>query len=106
MVNVPTDLYELLDSHCTVEQLHALLRVHREFSPDIRIGTLKGEAIRNIRIAVDSHMIPVEAVHDLLRDSEENGDQHIFYFRPKNASVAKRCRDAEACAPRLAENRV
>ena len=43
---------------------------------------------RNLREAVDAKVIEISEVFDLIRRSEENGNQHIFYFRPLTKKLA------------------
>lgn len=44
---------------------------------------------RNVRAALDSNAIKLEEVFDLIRSSEENGNQHIFYYKPKTRRLAE-----------------
>lgn len=91
----------LVESLATTEQIQNLLRT-RKGHKDVRIGAEnKSEVVyRNLREAVDKRAIEIEAVFDLIRDSEESGNQHIFYYKPKSRAIA----DAlafENIAPRL-----
>src|SRR5205085_9276660 len=43
---------------------------------------------RNLREAVEAKAINLEAVFDLIRSGEENGNQHIFCYKPKSLSIA------------------
>ncbi len=83
-------LLRLVDDLCTADQVKELLRFAKERNPkDIRItAENKSDLIeRNLRAALDSGGIAPERVYDAIRDAEENGDQHIFYFKPRSRAV-------------------
>ncbi|MCC6394769.1 MAG: hypothetical protein IT167_29515 [Bryobacterales bacterium] len=75
---------------CTAEQIQSLLRLHKG-SDGVRITAENKEALvsRNLRDAVDAKVITEEQVNNLIRGAEENGGQHIFYFRCTKAYGAK-----------------
>jgi hypothetical protein len=84
------NLLRLVDTLCTADQVKELLRLAKERSPkDVRItAENKTDLIeRNLRAAIESGGIPPDRVYDAIRDAEENGDQHIFYFTPKSKTV-------------------
>lgn len=45
--------------------------------------------VRNLRDALDARAITLESVFNLIRDAEENGNQHICYFRPKTKKLTE-----------------
>ncbi len=79
----------LVKELCTTEQIQALLRT-RKGQENVRItAETKYELVdRNLRQAVEANAIEVEKVFDLIRSSEENGNQHIFYYKPKSKAIA------------------
>ncbi|MCA1576046.1 MAG: hypothetical protein LC794_01625 [Acidobacteria bacterium] len=89
----------LVKDFATTEQIQDLLRTRRE---SVRItGENKDQIVdRNLRDAIDSRAIDIEKVFDLIRDAEENGAQHIFFYKAKSRAIA----DAlafENVAPRM-----
>lgn len=88
--------YTLVEKQCTLEDIQRLLRIYKPLNKkDVRVTAENKHDVvaRNLRQAVDARLVPFERVLDLIRDSEENGAQHIFFYRPKNSAVAKLTRD-------------
>jgi hypothetical protein len=83
------DALSLIKTRCTVEQIQDLLRT-RKGQENVRItAETKDEVVdRNLRGAVEAKAIEIESIFDLIRSSEENGNQHIFYFKPKSKAIA------------------
>lgn len=79
----------LVEHLCTTEQAAALLRKHKG-TKNIRITAENKEDLvrRNLRTAIESKAMDIEEVFDLIRSAEENGNQHIFYWRPTNSKLA------------------
>ena len=79
----------LVENLCTTEQIADLLRKHKG-TKSIRITAETKEDLvrRNLRTAVESKALDIKEVFDLIRSSEENGNQHIFYWRPTNSKLA------------------
>jgi hypothetical protein len=75
------DLFELVHRFCTIDQIKAVLRTG-EGNAEVRLSApSKQELInRNLANAIASNAIPIERIYDLVRDAEENGNQHIFYY--------------------------
>lgn len=83
-------LLSLVDALCTIDQVKELLRLAKERNPkQVRITaeTRKDLIQRNLRDALDSGGVGPDEVYDLIRDAEESGNQHIFYFRPRLKAV-------------------
>lgn len=78
------EMYRLVEGMCTADQIQRLLRSAKG-EKDVRItAENKSDLIeRNLRAAVASGALSWDQVYGLVRDAEENGNQHIFYFRPK-----------------------
>lgn len=80
---------DLVHDHATTEQIQALLRTQKGHeNVKITADNKKLVVYRNLRDAVESRAIDIEKVFDLIRDSEENGQQHIFYYKPKTRTIA------------------
>jgi hypothetical protein len=79
----------LVENLCTTEQIASLLRNHKG-NANIRISAENKEDLvrRNLRAAVEANALDVQEIFDLIRSSEENGNQHIFYWRPNNSKMA------------------
>lgn len=99
---VGADAYDLLFQLATAAQIQELLRVHkRETSKEVMVSGKKPELIDHLKNAVREGFIPFEEVVQLLQEAEENGDQHVFYFKPKTQAVAKKCKDGEGIAKEI-----
>lgn len=98
MSDVAEDLFSLLNDHCTADQIKDIIRDAKEIAPELVLGSTKPETLRSLREAIDRHAIPIERAYELLQRSEENGHQHIFYFRASDAAVQKKCADGPAIA--------
>ena len=75
------ELFKLIEHFCTIDQIKALLRT-AQGNADVRLSaaTKKDLIETNLADALNSHALPIEHVYDLVRDAEENGNQHIFYY--------------------------
>jgi hypothetical protein len=84
-----TEALALVEQLCTIEQIQSLLRAYKS-SKDVRISAESKHALvdRNVRDALEANVIKLEDVFDLIRSSEENGNQHIFYYKPKSKRIA------------------
>jgi hypothetical protein len=72
----------LIEEQCTMDQVKAVLRPALG-NKDVKLSAPSHKQLiqSNLRSALESHSLDVEKVYDLLRESEENGPQHIFYLR-------------------------
>lgn len=79
----------LVETLATTEQIQNLLRTHKGHK-NVRItAENKNEIVgRNLREAIDARAIDINEVFDLIRSSEENGNQHIFYYKVKSRAIA------------------
>ena len=75
------ELFKLIDHFCTIDQIKTLLR-SAEGNADVRLSaaTKKDLIESNLADALNSHALPIERAYDLVRDAEENGNQHVFYY--------------------------
>src|SRR5262245_37551537 len=97
------DVYQLIFDLATAEQIRDLLRRHRressrEVQKEIHLTGNKPDLVDDLRRAVAANHIPFPDVLDLLQEAEENGDQHVFYFAPRNRAARDRYRDGVAIA--------
>lgn len=101
---IVSGLSDVLDQQCTGSQLHAFLKPFWELSKRhkelIQLSGKKSELVTSITRCISGGLIPSEKVHDLIRRSEENGHQHVYYFKPK-AAVRQLCRDGSEVAEAL-----
>jgi hypothetical protein len=76
------EVLSLVENLCTADQVRDLLRT-RKGNENIRISAEDKDTLvqRNLRTAIETKAVEIEKVHDLIRDAEENGNQHIFYYR-------------------------
>jgi hypothetical protein len=83
------ELFRLVDNLCTADQVQALLRTVKG-QKDVRITAENKSALieRNLRAAVTSRALSLDQVYELVRTAEENGNQHIFYYKPKSRVTA------------------
>lgn len=91
-------LYALLDEVCTESQIKDLMReskgnCDKMLGKEITLGNNKSEAIKNLRHAVSHGAISLTAVVDLLRESEEHGRQHIYFYKCKTETTRKTIRN-------------
>ena len=88
MEETRTALYSLVEELCTAKQVHALLK-RFEDRPSVKLTAENRSALikKNLRDAVDAKSIPLQDVYELVRESEENGRQHIFYYQPASKDV-------------------
>ena len=77
------ELAKLVSDWCAAEQIAQLLRDAKDTSDEVRVTAPKKEILieTNLRKAVEAGAIPLDRVYNLIRESEENGNQHIFYYR-------------------------
>lgn len=77
------DLGKLVSEWCAVEQIAQLLRDAKDTSEEVRVSAPKKEILieENLRKAVEAGAISLDKVYNLIRESEENGNQHVFYYR-------------------------
>lgn len=90
----PVTLFEVLDSTCTHQQIHKMMQAYKDLGiSELRLSGTKPELIASLQSAVSKDRIPETAIYDLIRDHEEAGGQHLFYFKPKNASAVQALND-------------
>src|SRR5260370_5266404 len=96
------NLYILIKELATADEIRDLLRRHKEDHPkEILVSGTKDDVVNHLERAVAEGIVKRTEVLDLLQEAEENGDQHIFYFVPKSAAVARRCKNGQEVASLL-----
>ncbi len=77
------DLAKLVNDWCAVEQIAQVLRDAKDTSDEVRVTAPKKEILieKNLRAAVESGAVSLDKIYNLIREAEENGNQHIFYYR-------------------------
>jgi hypothetical protein len=77
------ELAKLVNDWCAVEQIAQLLRDAKDTSDEVRVSAPKKDVLieKNLRAAIEAGAIPLDKVYNLIREGEENGNQHIFYYR-------------------------
>jgi hypothetical protein len=95
------DVYAAINEAATNDQIKDLLRRHKEGYREVRVSGNKDELIQHLKDAVSGGFIPSVEIARLVQESEENGDQHVFYYLPKDGAVRLRCGDGSTVAKRL-----
>lgn len=99
------EYYDLVDSLCTVEQVKDVLREYKaDYGTDVRVTAPDKATLiaSNLANAVDAGIVPAHRVFELIRSSEENGNQHVFYFKAGTDSIRARLRRGrDVIAPHL-----
>ena len=86
------DPYSLVDEFCTHDQVKKLLHDAKAVAKnDVLIGVTKQDSLTNLEAAVSKGFVQRDEIWKLIRNGEENGDQHIFFYRARNASVRQLC---------------
>jgi len=88
----------LLDS-VNQSDIHELLKKYKdENKEDIKLTGNKSFLVNNLLEAVDSGIITEFEVQSLIKDSEEFGDQYIYFFKPIDNSVINKYNDGDKIA--------
>jgi hypothetical protein len=104
-VKLPTTLFDLLNSHlCTEKQIISRLqRLQEELGSEVVkcSGPTKKEIVDHFALLAGRFETAKIEAQNLLRDSEENGAQHIHLYRPKSKEVLTRLADGNSVAHQL-----
>ena len=84
------DALLLVGELSTTDQIKEVLR-RRKGEDGVRLTAETKEDLvrRNLREAVEAKAVGLDDVFELIRSGEENGNQHIFYYRPKVRRIAE-----------------
>lgn len=99
-------LFDLIGELCTASDIYDVLKdtkyaLPKERKKEILIGGNKEDKVLNLRRAVSENLITREQAYELLRETEENGRQHILYFVPKNVANTSEEMKAENVAKKI-----
>ena len=89
------DPYDLIQELASNDQIKDVLRKYKLLADDptikkeLLVGGNQDDLIARLKKAVLNDRIPFAAVAELIRQSEENGNQHILYYSPRSAGVSK-----------------
>lgn len=69
---------------CTTEQIKDVLRMRKDDGA-VRVSAENKKVLveRNLKEALQAGAVKIETIFDLIRGSEENGAQHIWYYKLK-----------------------
>ncbi len=83
------DALQLIENLRIGQQVTELLRKHKG-KEHVRITAENNDRRihHNLRTAVEENVIGLNEVFDLIRHAEENGNQHLFFYKLKNKSAA------------------
>jgi hypothetical protein len=75
--------YDLLNEFATAEEIKVrLLKEPKErLKKDVHVSGTKAHLIQQVKQLVAKKELKFDEVMNLIREGEENGDQHIFYFK-------------------------
>jgi hypothetical protein len=85
-------LFNLINNHCSIPQIQSVLRKYKDINRKIiKIdGDNKESILGNLKQGYEESIIPIDDLYDLIRESEENGHQYIYYYKIKNSSHTKK----------------
>lgn len=96
----------LLDS-VNQSDIHELLKKYKEENKEaIKLTGNKIFLINNLLDAVNGGIISEFEVQSLIKDSEEFGDQYIYFFKPINNSVINKYNDGDEIADSIIHHSV
>lgn len=95
-------LLKLIDDKCTSSMVQDLLREAKKDDRSVLVSGPKDTVINShLRIALEKGVIKREAVYKLLCGAEENGRQHIFFYKAKSPEVIAKYNDGNEIAKTL-----
>jgi len=79
-----------IEELCTTEQIKELLRQSKKEDDEVKISAEKKHDLVhvNLKAAVEAKLISLESLFGLIRASEENGNQHVFYYKASRQLAA------------------
>ncbi len=105
------DPYDLIQELASNDQIKDVLRKYKLLADDptikkeLLVGGNQAELIGRLKKAVINKHIPLIEVTNLIRETEENGCQHILYYRPCTVIAKKFCNDGTEVASKLFGNK-
>src|SRR2546430_2718161 len=101
-----TGLFKVVDQQCTAPQIHGLLEKYKDLNKltkaEIRLSGNKPDLLQNLQrvVSLSPPLIPRSDVFQLIQGAEENGHQHVYFYRP-SARIRAICRDGTEVATAL-----
>lgn len=77
------NLFKLIDDACTNEQIKKLLKIKKDDDNKIRVSGPSDSLITQLREGLSRGTIGLMDLQLLLARGEENGRQHIFFYKPR-----------------------
>ena len=80
----PTDLsylFDFIEEACTNEQVRSLLRKKKADGKKVKLGQKTEDVMQNLKTAPDRGAVSDDDLIAFLAAGEENGRQHIFFYR-------------------------
>jgi len=101
--NYDKNIYDLLGELCNLDRIKQIIRDSKDDAPpqvkkELVIGKTMPDVLKNLKSAVTNKLIDEKVVFGVLREAEENGNQHIFYFTPRTKAVQKKVQDGSRIA--------
>ncbi|TQO38970.1 hypothetical protein GQ41_3638 [Arenibacter algicola] len=97
-----TNLSKIIEDQVLSDDIHSLLKSYKEDNKeDIKLSGNKSDIIENLLNAVDKGIIPLIKVYELIRDSEEYGDQYIYVFDSINNTAKHSYSDGESISRKI-----
>lgn len=95
-------LQEIIESQVLSGVIHSLLKDYKDDNKEeIRLSGTKTEMTENLLSAIEKKIIPLSKVYQVIRESEEYGDQYIFVFKCLNNATKDTCSDGEEIADKI-----
>jgi hypothetical protein len=95
-------ILELVRKHCKRDRVEDFLRDAKKAHEGIKSSGPKDELVfQSLKEAIRAEGQLADAVVEMLVDSEESGQQHIFLYKPKTDATRAAISDAETVASRI-----
>jgi hypothetical protein len=94
-------LLDLIKDHCTNAQIHGLLKPAKDEMSDLRISGNNDALMENLKAAIQRGAIQFDEAYQLLCESEEYKNQHIFFYKAKQPDTRKYCDDPDQVAAQI-----
>ncbi|MEN1705270.1 MAG: hypothetical protein AAGJ54_07105 [Planctomycetota bacterium] len=104
MTDETSTIIGLIGDACTNNQIRYLLRNLKTDDPQIRVSGGSDILLNQLKSAYHRGSLSMDDLRVLLASGEENGRQHIFFYRPKQGHASD-FRDPNEVASRLWGNR-
>jgi hypothetical protein len=101
-------IYDVLKANCTIPQIQDFIRdVNTDTGAKIHVtAATKDELAHTVSEAVQSKDVDYSTLAAFVRDHEESGNQHIFFYRPKSDRAATTLNNGRSLAASLIGKRI